>query len=111
MDDFLKKYLGRMTVSQKQRTLTTWAYVPVVRFGLINLAVMLVVFLPKLIPDVLPWQLEDLLNNFRNPVIGFCCFNLTALGVFTKLRAYARNHPSMKYKFKKTGAKPVAKPA
>lgn len=111
MDDFLKKYLGRMTVSQKQRTLLTWAQVPVARFALINLGAVALAYLPAMIPDVLPWQLENVFHAVDGPLTWFCGFNLVALSVFWKLRRYARNHTSIRHKFRKTPAPKASRPA
>lgn len=111
MDDFLKKYLGRMPVSQKQRTLLTWAQVPVFRFALINAAFVLLVQFPQLVPDLLPWQLENALKAISGPVTWFCGFNFVAIAVFWRLRRYARNHPSIKHKFRKPSGKPAPRPA
>lgn len=111
MDDFLKKYLGRMPVSQKDRTLRTWAYVPVARFALVNVAVIFAAHLHLLLGDALHWQLENLFKAISGPVTYFCVFNLVALSVFWKLRRYARNHPSMRHKFRKSESKAAARAA
>jgi len=111
MDDFLKKYLGRMTVTQKDRTLRTWANIPIFRFALVNLGFILLVQIPRAFPDFLPWQLENVFQAVSTPVTGFCTFNLLAIAVFWRVRAYARNHPSLRHKFRKSAGKSSSRTA